>query len=94
MKVKAKRLGYYNHKRVGEGQKFHLREDSDFSHEWMEAESDADRKKVRDLLVEKLKKAGKAIPAELLAEPKKEEAKQVSRKPAKKVVKESDKDVI
>lgn len=36
MKVKAKQLGYYNHKRVKEGSIIHLESPSHFSKVWME----------------------------------------------------------
>lgn len=35
MKVRAKRLGYYDNKRRQEGQSFHIRSKKDFSKAWM-----------------------------------------------------------
>lgn len=35
MKVKAKRMGYYNHKRRSEGSVFHLKDEKEFSKNWM-----------------------------------------------------------
>lgn len=37
MKVKAKQLGFYNHRRQKEGQVFHIKAVSEFSEVWMEA---------------------------------------------------------
>jgi len=36
MKVRATKLGYYNHRRQYPGDAFHLRKSEDFSKEWME----------------------------------------------------------
>lgn len=36
MKVRAKRLGYYGHKRRKEGAEFVIQSDKDFSESWME----------------------------------------------------------
>jgi len=44
MKVRAIRLGYYNHKRRREGEIFELLDDKSFSNKWMEKLEGATRK--------------------------------------------------
>lgn len=37
MKVKATKMGQYDHRRIREGQMFILKDKKDFSHRWMES---------------------------------------------------------
>ena len=45
MKVRALKLGYYDHKRRREGEEFHLFNAEDFSEKWMEMLEKAPAKK-------------------------------------------------
>lgn len=53
MKVKATKLGYYNHKRQREGAVFFLKSKEDFSKNWMEEISEEKSKKPRSKKVVK-----------------------------------------
>lgn len=59
MLVKAKRLGYYDHKRRKEGDVFSLDSKDDFSEKWMEP-ADADEIQEEEKPVEVKVKRGKA----------------------------------
>ncbi len=45
MLVKATRLGFFGHKRIKEGQFFHLKDESQFSKIWMEKVEEETQKK-------------------------------------------------
>lgn len=54
MKVRATKLGYYNHKRQHEGMEFHIKDEKAFSENWMELLDEAPApKKARSKKVSK-----------------------------------------